>query len=211
MPYNILNKKAWLAELNKLSDTYIDFINQLTKTKNETELDIKLSKKYKSNDLIFTGQEILDNIQTKLSEDSSYKYEFKITDNKPSVKKIYRIAFDDQQKEIIGKANLESENAIVTIEELKSKHIEAIMKIAELKEIIEKREADNFDMFKDIVNALGGLYNYAVKKKLVLMLSKTLKENNFYDNYKGTRYSYEELSNKNKEKIIIDLFKKIYK
>lgn len=91
MPYNILNKKAWLAELDRLSDTYIDFINQLTKTKNETELDIKLSKKYKSNDLIFTGQEILDNIQVKLSEDSSYKYEFRITDNRPSVKKILKI------------------------------------------------------------------------------------------------------------------------
>ena len=197
--------------MDKLSDTYIDFINQLTKTKNETELDIRLSKKYKSNDLIFTGQEILDNIQVKLSDDSSYKYEFRITDNRPSVKKIYKLLSTTNKKEIIGKSDLESENAIVTIEELKSKHIEAIMKIAELNEIIEKRETDNFDMFKDIIDALGGLYNYATKKKLVLMLSKTLKENNFYDSEKGARYSYEGLSNKNKDKVIVDLFKKIYK
>jgi hypothetical protein len=197
--------------LDQLSDTYVNFIGKLSSSKDEMEIDIKLPKRYKSNDLVFTGQEIFDNIQKKLADDTDYKYEFKIVDNKPIVKKMYRVSFDDQQRKIIGIEENEGEGVILTLEELKSKHVEAIMKITELKETLEKREADNFDMFKDIIDALGGLYNYVSKKKLVLMLSKTLKENNFYKSEIGTQYSYEELSSKNKDKIIFELFKKIYK
>jgi hypothetical protein len=228
MPYNILNKKQWLGEIDSLTNTYIDFINKLASSKNETELDIVLSKKYKSNDLIFTGQEIVDNIRKKLAEDTNYVYEFRTMDNKPIVKRIHRVSFDDKvgfsviedldldeegktyrdRKGIIHK--IKTDNIIVTIEDLKSKHVESLMKIEELKEEVQKLKDENKAVFLELVEALGGLYQYSSKKKLILMLSKVLKELGFYDSEKGTQYSYEGLSAYHQDKVINALYDKVY-
>lgn len=231
MPYNFLNKKAWLAELDALTNTYIDFINKLTTDKSEAELDIVLSTKYKSNELIFTGQEITDGIQAKLADDTNYVYEFRVVDNRPIVKRMHRVSFDDQvtakMKDIrfTGKIQADSvvytdksgeahtiknDNIITTIEDLKSKYVEALMKIDELNIEINRKEAENFAVFLDLADALGGLYQYATKYKLILMLSRILKELDFYDNERGTQYSYEDLSQPNKDKVLKIVFKKVY-
>ena len=231
MPYNLLNKKYWLAELDALSNTYIDFINKLSSTKNEAELDITLSKKYKSNDLIFLGQEIVDSIQKKLADDPSFVYEFRVVDNRPVIKRMYRVLFDDQEaskmKDIGAKGTfkadsivftdktgtihtIKNDNIIVTIEDLKSKHVEALMKITELETEIKKKEDENHALFMDLIEAMGGLYQYASKKKLILMLSKILKELGLYSSERGTQYSYEDLSAYDKDKVINTLYTKVY-
>ncbi len=229
MPYNILNKKHWLSELDLLTNTYIDFIDKFTKNKSEAELDLVLSKKYKSNDLVFTGQEIVDNIQKKLAGDSKYVYEFRVMDNKPIVKRIYRVSFDDKvglsieedldqeqdgttYKDRKGAVHkIKTDNIIVTIEDLKSKHVEALMRIEELKEQIAEKEQENKTLFLELVEALGGLYQYASKKKLILMLSRVLKELNLYNVEKGTQYSYDGLSLYNQNKVMEALYDKVYK
>jgi len=229
MPHNLLNKKQWLAELDSLTNTYIDFINKLSSSKNEAELDIILSKKYKSNDLIFLGQEIIDNIQKKLADDVNYVYEFRVVDNKPVIKRMYRVLFDDQEisriKELGAKGNfkadsivltnkdgevltIKNDNIIVTIEDLKSKHVEALMEIAKLKAEVNKKDEENRVVFMELVEAVGGLYTYASKNKLILMLSKILKELELYDNELGTQYSYERLNAGNKDKVINILYTK---
>lgn len=205
MPFNLLNKKQWLAEIDLLTNTYIDFINKLSSSKNEAELDIVLSKKYKSNDLVFTGQEIVDNIQKKLADDTNYVYEFRVIDNKPIIKKKYRVSFDNKPELKIDDA------MIVTIEDLKSKHVEALLKIKELEDDIIKKESENHAVFLDLIEASGGLYQYVAKKKLILMLSKILKEFNLYNSEVGTQYSYENLTTQDKNKIIDTLYNKVYK
>lgn len=164
-----------------------------------------LSKKYKSKEIVYTGQEIVDNIQKKLADDVNYIYEFRVIDNKPIIKRKYRVSFDNKVGIKVD------ENMIVTVEDLKSKHVEALMKIEELKAEIVKIDKENHVIFLELIDALGGLYQYASKKKLILMLSKILKEFSSYSNEKGTQYSYESLSQANKDKVIELLYSKVYK
>lgn len=205
MPYNLLNKKQWLEELNRLSNTYVDFINELTGAEN-IDLDIILSKKYKSDGLVFTGQEIIDNIQKKLAGDTKYIFEFRVVDNKPIIKRKYRVSFDSNDG-----LQLEDTITIATIEDLKSKHVEALIKIEELKKEIDKKESENYAVFLELVNAKGGLYKYASDKKLILMLSKILKDLGVYDSDTGTQYSYEKLNRVNKSKVTSTLYNQVYK
>lgn len=205
MPHNLLNKKQWLAELESLSNTYIDFINKLTSSKDETGLDIVLSKKYKSNDLVFMGQEIVDNIQKKLADDTNYVYEFKVIDNRPVVKRLHRVSFDN-----LDIPNIKGDNMIVTIEDLKSKYTEALMKISMLTAENKKKDAENHLVFLDAVEAYGGLYNFVSKKKLILMFSRILKELGFYNDEKGSQYSYDTLDSTDKLKVINTLYTKVY-
>jgi len=208
MPYNILNKRAWLAELEALANTYIDFISKLTAETNEIELDIGLSKKYKSRDLVFAGHEIVDNIQKKLADDIDYIYEFKVIDNQSVVKRKYRVSFDNKQSAILNDLG---DSNLVTMEDLKSKYVEATIKITELELIITTKEEQNFALFLDLVEAKGGLYKYASKKKLILMFSRVLKEFELYIDERGTQYSYEDLDKNNKDKVLRTLYSKIYK
>jgi hypothetical protein len=207
MPFNILNKKIWLSELDLLTNTYIDFLNKVEDNKEGISLDLEISKKYKSNDLIFTGQEIIDNIQGKLAGDNDFIYEFRVVDNKPTIRKKHRISFDNYEK-----MKLDDNSAdITTIEDLKSKYVEALIKIDDLNTIITKKETENRLVFLELVDALGGIYQYASKKKLILTLSKILKELKFYDSEIGTQYSFEKLSEENKSKVVETLYNRVYK
>jgi len=156
--------------------------------------------------MLFTGQEIVDNIQKKTAGDSDFVYEFRVIDNKPIVRKKHRISFDNTDS-----LKNEDINTIVTIEDLKSKYVESLMIIQDLKNIIEKKDTDNFKIFVELVEASGGLYQYVSKRKLVLTLNKILKEKNFYDSEIGTQYSYEKLSAEDKQAIINILYTKVYR
>jgi hypothetical protein len=100
---------------------------------------------------------------------------------------------------------------ITTIEDLKSKYVEALIKIDDLNTIITKKETENRLVFLELVDALGGIYQYASKKKLILTLSKILKELKFYDSEIGTQYSFEKLSEENKSKVVETLYNRVYK
>lgn len=221
MSYNIFNKKQWLLELENVTSTYIDLIDKISDNKTDIELDLILNKKYKSGGFTFTGQEIIDNIRKKLQGNMNYIYEFRTKDNKPIIKKDYRIFSDDKMfakvndisfTDRTGKEHkIKNDNIIVTIEDLKSKYIESLAEIDKLKEEIETKEETNYNLFLEIVEATGGLYQFVSKKKMILMLSRILKEFGFYLNEKGTQYSYEELTPENKTKVLELYYKKVYK
>lgn len=219
-PFN--KKKKWQEELNNISNNYIELINELSREKSTIDnLDIILSKRYKFNGLIFTGQQIIDEIRKKLSADVNYSYEFKTVDDRPIITRDYRIFTDDKIKAKVNDMSFEdrhgnihkikNDNVLVTIEDLKSKYMGSLIEIDKLKKIISDKEDENHKLFLDIIESSGGLYKFAVNKKLILMMSRVLKELNYYNKDSGVEHSFGRLNDKQKLEVIEEFYKKIYK
>lgn len=222
MPYNMFNKKEWLAELDRVTDQYINLIDKLSaQGETKVDLDLVLNKNYKRGNLVFTGKELTDEIQKKLARDINYTYEFTSVDNKPVIKRDYRIFHDDQVKAKISDVTfkdregnvhkIKNDNVLITIEDLKSKYAEAQEDLYKLgKELIESEET-NTKLFLDMVEVSGGLYAFASRKKWILMLARILKEKGFYKDDLGTEFSYNRLSKEEQDIILETFYEKVYK
>lgn len=222
MSYNIFNKKKWTEELDNITQSYIDIISEaLQHDKKGFELDIILSKKYRYNNLNFTGQEIVDNIRKVLAKDTNYTYEFKTVDDSPVISRDYRIFSDTsikarvediKYKDKSGNIHyIKNDNVLVTIEDLKSKLMKSIQEIEKLKAELEAKKEENYKLFLDIVEASNGLYNFVTKKKWILMLSRILKEFNYYDKDKGVEHSYLSLDENKQKEVLAQFYDKVYK
>lgn len=222
MSYNIFNKKKWSEELGNITQSYIDIISEaLQHDKKGFELDIILSKKYRYNNLNFTGQEIVDNIRKVLAKDTNYTYEFKTVDDSPVISRDYRIFSDTSIKarveDIEYKDNsgnihhIKNDNVLITIEDLKSRLMKSIQEIEKLKVELQAKTEENYKLFLDIVKASDGLYGFVTKKKWVLMLSRILKEFNYYNKDKGVEYSYLSLDEKQQKEVLDQFYDKVYK
>lgn len=222
MSYNIFNKKKWTEELDNITQSYVDIITEaLQHDKKGFELDIILSKKYKYNNLNFKGQEIVDNIRKVLAKDANYTYEFKTVDDRPVISRDYRIFSDTsikarvediEYKDTSGNIHhIKNDNVLITIEDLKSKLMKSIQEIEKLKAELEAKTEENYKLFLDIVEASDGLYGFVTKKKWVLMLSRILKEFNYYDKDKGVEHSYLSLDEKKQKEVLDQFYDKVYK
>lgn len=226
---NVLNKKGKSIELDRLAAKYINFIEEFLKDEEKVSIsNLNVTKKYKHNGFLFSGQEILDHIQKRLVSNYSFIYEVKIVDNIPVVKRSYRTVLDDElnkstdddllQKGLVFTSHstgevykINNDNVIATIEDLKAKLNETLEEVKKLNGIINKKDADNRKIFFELVEAYGGLYEYASKKKLILMLSRVLKEYKYYNDKRGTKYSFEDLKDKQKNEIINVFYEKVLK
>lgn len=222
MSYNIFNKKKWTEELDNITQSYVDIISEaLQHDKKGFELDIILSKKYRYNNLNFTGQEIVDNIRKMLAKDTNYTYEFKTVDDSPVISRDYRIFSDTsikarvediEYKDKSGNIHhIKNDNVLITIEDLKSKLMKSIQEIEKLKTELETKTEENYKLFLDIVEASDGLYGFVTKKKWILMLSRILKEFNYYDKDKGVEHSYLSLDEKKQKEVLAQFYNKVYK
>lgn len=222
MSYNIFNKKKWTEELDNITQSYVDIISEaLQHDKKGFELDIILSKKYRYNNLNFTGQEIVDNIRKMLAKDTNYTYEFKTVDDSPVISRDYRIFSDTSIKARVedikykdksgNTHHIKNDNVLITIEDLKSKLMKSIQEIEKLKTELETKTEENYKLFLDIVEASDGLYGFVTKKKWVLMLSRILKEFNYYDKDKGVEHSYLSLDEKKQKEVLAQFYDKVYK
>lgn len=222
MSYNIFNKKKWTETLDNITQSYIDIITEaLQHDKKGFELDIILSKKYRYNNLNFKGQEIVDNIRKVLAKDANYTYEFKTVDDSPIISRDYRIFSDTsikarvediEYKDKSGNIHhIKNDNVLVTIEDLKSKLMKSIQEIEKLKAELEAKTEENYKLFLDIVESSGGLYEFVTKKKWILMLSRILKEFNYYDKDKGVEYSYLSLDENKQKEVLAQFYDKVYK